>query len=501
MQDLTNRRLLESAAIHLELDPLVLTEEQLNDELLQRMELVIADEPAARKILTFTLELKRKDDPYCPALIAVITAAFNINDSDFKDQYDGVLPMPQLPANLAAQLSVALYSHRSFAKRYEDAMEELQLNRRIFRSVTSGVSVSDAREPDMPLTYVNPSFEAMTGYSLEDAQGKNCRFLQGEDRDQPGLKLVREALRNGTETVAVLRNYRKDGTPFWNELTLSPIRAKDGQITHFLGIQSDVTSRVDAEIALRQSEKLAVTGRLAASIAHEINNPLESIMNLVYLAEREEDLAEVRRYLSSVDEELRRVKLITAQSLRFSKQSTKPQAVDCSELLDSVLHIQHARIQGAGVKVHRRDGFSESIVCLESEIRQVLNNLISNATDAMRAKGGDLLIRSRHATDPKRGHPGVVFTVADNGVGMPSEVRSKMFHAFYSTKGSQGTGLGLWISAEIVARHHGYLRVRSRDEGSRTGTVFQLFLPYQGIASAPRQAPHVEISRSSLAKQ
>jgi two-component system, sporulation sensor kinase C len=202
---------------------------------------------------------------------------------DRERPFDGLLVLPQQPAMVLAQVSVLLYAHRAYIYRFESALEELLLNRRIFRSVTSGIVIASAKEPDNPVIYVNPAFEVTTGYGLEEVAGKNRRFLQGPDNDQPGLTLLREALKGLRETVVIVRNYRKDGSEFWNELSLSPIRNAAGEITHFVSIQNDVTSRMAFEEALRESKKLAAGGRLAASIAHEINNPLEAITNLLYL--------------------------------------------------------------------------------------------------------------------------------------------------------------------------------------------------------------------------
>ena len=361
------------------------------------------------------------------------------------------------------------------------AQAELQLNRRIFESVTSGISVADAMLPDMPLTYVNPAFERMTGYRLEEVKGINCRFLQGEERDQPAVAEMRRALLEQRETVALVKNFRKDGTAFWNELSLSPVRNRDGELTHVVGIQTDVTARVEFEAALRESEKLAAVGRLASTMAHEINNPLESLMNLLYLAERTPCSDETKQYLQTADRELRRMKLITSQSLRFYRQSTRPQAIGCPELLDSVLDMYHSRLQNSGVIVERRERPGLSIVCMESEIRQVLNNLVSNAIDAMHGRGGRLLVRTREATEWRSGAAGVVITVADTGIGISREVMKEIYRAFYSTKGIGGTGLGLWISSEIVERHHGRLLVRSRQAPGASGTVFELFLPRLSI--------------------
>ena len=295
VRDVTNRRLIESAAVHLELLPILMEEDDLEKCELLTLELVIADEEPATRVVELFRTFSSEEDFYRPAVLMTHPAVFNINDRTIKTHFDGILPTPQMPADLAAQLSIALYAHRASTRKHEDALEELLLNRRIFRSVTSGISVSSVNDPDLALSYVNPSFEVMTGYTLEEVTGRNCRFLQGADTDQPGLTLLREAIREGRGTVAILKNYRKDGTPFWNELALSPIRRRDGQLTHFVGVQSDVTARVEFETALRESEKLAVVGRLAASISHEINNPMESLMNLVYLAERSE-LGEVKKY-------------------------------------------------------------------------------------------------------------------------------------------------------------------------------------------------------------
>ncbi len=480
IEDPTSQRLLESAAVHLELDPVLLKRDQLPETDFRGFELVLAEEEDALSIVKL---LSASDDPARPAVLLITSPEISLEDQMANHSFDGILPMPQLLGPLAAQLSVALYSHRAFSRRHEDAYEELQLNRRIFRSVSNGISISKVTDEDLPLSYVNPSFEAMTGYKFEEVVGRNCRFLQADDRDQPALTLVREAIAEGRSTVATLKNFRKDGTPFWNELALSPIHNRDGKLTHFVGVQTDVTARVEFETALRESEKLAVVGRLSAVIAHEINSPLEALMNLVYIAQRSTTLEDAKPFIDMMDGELRRLKLIASQSLRFARQSTQPQVVQCNELLDSILDLQQARITGAGLSVQRRDRFNDSIICMESEIRQVLNNLIANATDAMRGSNGQLLVRTRQATDWATNREGVIITVADSGHGISEESRKRLFQPFFSTKGQQGTGLGLWISRGIVDRHHGRLSLRSSQTGAHTGTVFTLFLPYQGVAS------------------
>jgi PAS domain S-box-containing protein len=335
----------------------------------------------------------------------------------------------------------------------------------------------------MPITYVNPAFEAITGYSLAEMIGKNCRILQGTQRKQPELAAIRAAIAARQNIVSVLRNFRKDGTPFWNELSLSAVRNTEGRVTHFIGIQSDVTVRIELEKALMQSEKLAAVGRLAASIAHEINNPLGSVMNLIYLAQQTNCPPETQHLLATADSELQRVKLITSQSLRFYKQSTFAQTIGCSELLRSLLGLYTSRLQNAHVILHCRERATLDLTCMESEIRQVLHNLVTNAIDAMRSSSGLLSVRTRNATHPRSGVPGILFTIADTGCGIEPESMPCIFNAFFTTKGDRGTGLGLWVSKEIVTRHCGELLVRSRTTQGRSGTVFQLFLPLQ-MASA-----------------
>jgi PAS domain S-box-containing protein len=484
--DAIHRRLVESASIHLELVPEILDEAALDFHSLSGFELIVADEPVATRIREALRSREDRGEGIHPAVIAVRQPGGDALDelvTNPNPGFDGILSLPMQPGPVAAQLSLILYAHRAFARRYQDAMEELHLNRRIFRSVTSGISVASTLLPDLPLTYVNPAFEVMTGYSLEEVQGQNCRFLQGSERNQPSVTLIREAIRDGREVTAILKNFRKDGTSFWNELSLSPIRNRDGEITHFVGIQTDVTARVEFEAALRESEKLAAVGRLASSIAHEINNPLESVMNLLYLAQQEESLPEILQYLGQADKQVQRVSLITSQSLRFYKQSTKPQAVRAFDLLESVLDLYETRAENSHVAIEHRDRSHESIVCLESEIRQVLNNLVRNAIEAMGRDGGRLLIRSRDTTDWRTGVPGVAITVADTGSGISPQTMQQLYRPFFTTKGASGTGLGLWISSEIVARHRGRLLVRSCQREGASGTVFMLFLPLQGPAS------------------
>ena len=262
------------------------------------------------------------------------------------------------------------------------------------------------------------------------------------------------------------------------DFVYQPLREEDGTISGIIVIGVDITDRKLAQSALIQSEKLAAVGRLASTIAHEINNPLEAVTNLLYLARETESLSEARDFLDLADQEVRRMSAITTQTLKFNKQSTEARAITCSELLSSVLNIYQGRIRNSDITVEKRKRADRAVVCFDGEIRQVLNNLVSNAIDAMQ-NGGRLLLRSRDATDWKTGRRGMVITVADTGSGMSAENRRRIFEPFFTTKGASGTGLGLWVSKEIVARHRGELRVRSSQNVKYRGTVFTMFLPYE----------------------
>jgi len=187
----------------------------------------------------------------------------------------------------------------------------------------------------------------------------------------------------------------------------------------------------------------------------------------------------MQEYLDLADSELRRVTQITTQTLKFYRQSTVPSAITSQELFETVLVIYGIRVMNAKVKVEYGRKAEAPVLCFEGEIRQVVSNLIGNAVDAMAPRGGRLLLRSHESTHWPTGRRGVTLTIADTGSGMGPRVISSIFQAFYTTKGEGGTGLGLWVSKEIVDRHQGILRVRSSQRPSHSGTVFTLFLPFQ----------------------
>lgn len=240
-------------------------------------------------------------------------------------------------------------------------------------------------------------------------------------------------------------------------------------------IRDQIQQYALAQAALLQSEKLAVTGRLAASIAHEINNPLEAVTNLLYLMHGNLSPEQRKQYLAEAEQELARVTEITKQTLRFYREPSQPTATDVSTVLDSVLRLHGSRLTAAGVKVHR-EILSETATVLSTpgELRQILANIIGNATDAMRQGG---CLRIRISKQLQRTGCCVRLTIADNGTGIPPDVLPSIFEPFVTTKGETGTGLGLWVTSEIAKKNGWKIRVRSSRNPARRGTVFSLLIP------------------------
>jgi signal transduction histidine kinase len=267
---------------------------------------------------------------------------------------------------------------------------------------------------------------------------------------------------------------------YWN-VSYFPVLDADGSVQAITAASLEVTQQKKAEQALLESEKLAVVGRLASSIAHEINNPLAAVTNLLYLAGISDDLFAAKGYVLTAQRELLRASAIANQTLRFHRQTTRPLAVTAQELLKSVVSLYQGRVDNANIRIEERYHGHQQVRCYEGEIRQVLSNLLNNAIDAMQPHGGKLMLRSRVATDWPTGRRGLAFTVADSGSGIEHSLIAKIFEPFFTTKEETGTGLGLWVSERIVKRHHGTLCVRSSQREGRSGTVFVMFLPFDAV--------------------
>ncbi len=332
-------------------------------------------------------------------------------------------------------------------------------------------------DPDGTITSWNRAAEQLYGYTAEEAVGSSVmRLTPPERRDE--LERNREILLHGDGHVASYRTerMRQDGTRRPVLLSVSSLRNARGEIVGASVIARDISAEKQSEEAVRRSEKLATAGRLAASIAHEINNPLEAVVNLLYLARH--DSGHAGEYLTLAEQEVGRVAQLAQQTLGFVRDASSPGSMDPAAIMDEILQLYSRKLEGRQIRVKRRYRGSCQISGYSGELRQLLANLLVNAVDAM-ADGGSLQVRVATRRDWSSGREGVRITVADNGSGIPRNNLRQIFEPFYTTKKDTGTGLGLWVSRGIVQKHGGSIRVRSRAEGRATGTVFSIFLPQQ----------------------
>jgi PAS domain S-box-containing protein len=386
-------------------------------------------------------------------------------------------PVRDASGNILHWLGVAsdIHDTRTYAETLRAEQVETERRRAeletIYRTTPIGLALLDP--VDFRFLNLNDQEAEMLGYAKEAILGRSVTELAPPDK-LPGLMEIMRSVAAGNVVKDRLLEGELTARPgekrAWR-VNYSPIFHEDGSVRAISTASIEITNQKKAEAALIQSEKLAAVGRLASSISHEINNPLEAITNLLYLIQLEDELpSQLRGYVNMAQSELSRVSQIATQTLRFHRQAVAPTAVTAKDLVHAVIRLYTGRLANSNIRVEERYDAHEPIVCFENDIRQVLNNLIANSIDAMR-NGGRLIVRA-HA-----GGGGVRITIADTGHGMSRATMTRVFEPFFTTKDLNGTGLGLWISAGIVERHHGRLQVRSSEDPVRHGTVFTLFLP------------------------
>jgi PAS domain S-box-containing protein len=387
-----------------------------------------------------------------------------------------LLERPVRPETLVSTVETVLRARqRQFQIR--DALEQLQASEARYRSLTLATS-SIVWTTDVHGRIVDrlPSWEGFTGQSFEQYRETGwMEAIHGDDR-----KTAEAAI---SAAIAGLRPYqleyrlrRHDGRFRWVLARGVPVFREDSSVKEWVGTCSDIQDRKDSEVALRKSERMALAGQMAAGIAHEINNPLEAVTNLLYLIHMRASDDESRHYCGLAQRELTRVSEISGQTLSFYRKSNKPIATDIAELLESLLQMFRPKFGRRHLKMQWDLQQAGSVLAFPNELRQLFANLISNAIDAT-PPGGRIRIESRSRIEVgDRRRSGTRILVGDTGSGIVPSIRQRIFEPFVTTKGDAGTGLGLWVCDDIVKRHGGRLRLKSRT-GERSGTVFSIFLP------------------------
>ncbi len=340
-------------------------------------------------------------------------------------------------------------------------------------------------------TFVNRAALRLLGYAASELVGANMHdkvhhhYRDGRDYPADQCCVYNVFWNNRSFSNEPDHVFRKDGSLLDVEMSAQPILV-EGELRGAVVTFRDMTQARRSEEALRRSEKLAAVGQLASSIAHEINNPLESVINLLYLVRTAHSVEDMRTYATLAEQEIARISDITLQTLRFHRSQTSLAPVDLQETIPAVLRLYATRLSSRKVEVKLRLRKTPKPMLLEGDLRQVLNNLVRNAYDAM-PRGGRLHVRLRPARCPITWRDGVRISVADTGTGFLPHIRKHLFEPFHTSKEVTGTGLGLWISKGIVDKHGGRMVMKSRWEEhspERHGTMFSMWLPLYGPSQA-----------------
>jgi len=324
------------------------------------------------------------------------------------------------------------------------------------------------------ITSWNAAATRLFGYQPNEVIGRSVLVLIPSELQSEEPEILRRVISGERIDHYETRRQRKNGEMLDISLTISPIRDQSGIIIGISKIARDITERKQTEAALFESERMAAIGRMAASIAHEVNNPLEAILNLGYLLTQNPSLdREARKYAILLVGEVLRVSEITKQTLSFYRDTSRAGEVNAAELLESVLQLLRPILEQKSIHLVTRYQQSACIWARPGELRQVFTNLILNAVEAL-PLGGEIRVTVTHDIYKSA----ACVTIADNGPGIPPGVREKIFQPFFTTKLTKGTGLGLWISQGILRKYGGSIRMRTcSDPARRTGTAFRVCLP------------------------
>jgi PAS domain S-box-containing protein len=402
---------------------------------------------------------------------------FEITDLSGKRRYmeSHAVPLSRPDGNL---VHLAITRDVTDRRMMEQALRESEEN---FRNMAETAADAIFRiSEDSVILFANPACLQVFRYSPEEVIGQNLSILMPESLREVHRTSVNRYLTTGKRHLnwerAEVRGLRKDRKEIIVELSLSEI-VRNGR-HFFTGFCRDVTERKQTEKALRRAEKFAANGQLAAVIAHEVNNPLQALSNLLALLAYDTSLnANAKRLIATADLELTRMSHITRQMLSFYTESVKPTKVNITELIKDVVQLFASRIRSNEIEIIQRLNFDGEIYGFLGELRQLLANLMSNAIEAIGERGRVTIHSGRGNVLTRLGRHGVRISIGDTGPGIERDLRECIFEPFFTTKAEKGTGLGLWVVKGIVAKHQGIIRIRSHTVAGRSGTVFSVLLP------------------------
>lgn len=384
-----------------------------------------------------------------------------------------LLERPVRPETLISAVITAL---RARQRQYQvrDTLEQLRQSEERYRSLaTAASSVVWAADREGRFNEALPLWESFTGQTFEQYRGFGWLNAVHEADRLHAERVFREAIAQARPFQLEYRLLCQDGRYRCVHAHGVPVFSGPNELREWVGTCTDIQEKKDSEAALRKSERLALAGQFAATIAHEINNPLEAVTNLIYLIRMKTRDETVRQYAAMAERELTRVAELSGQTLRFYKRATEATKTDVSEVLESLLKLFGPKMARLNIALQKKITNTCPVLAFSNELRQLFANILSNAIDA--TPRGRIEVRAREWRN-RQGELGVRVTIADTGGGIPAHLRDAIFNPFFTTKGEAGTGLGLWVCADVVARHNGRIVVRSRTNAP-SGTVFTLFLP------------------------